>query len=366
MLDTVILTLPSHMFIINDPEAFTPTAFWALQGKFVRGIQSKQNPTKKELKQGIYKPRLTILSRFSITGSQESVLKIEVSLPKLMFGNNFNELRYKSFPAITSMLAATLAKMGITVAPDSLASAAVSIIHYSKNIKLTDGTTPYHYIKKIQEAGIPWSVDVNKTDFRNDGHSYKWHCNSYEIAFYDKIRDLEKARQSSKRAVEKDSTLQLHLLENFKTRKNLEYLRMEVRLNKRAKIKQLLKKLGIKADLTFHKLFKPAIAKKILLHYIDELESRRPVLLDYKTHNDKALLTDLIFNNPEFGPKQVMQLFGMKKALEIMNLREMQAMFPKNSARSWQRLIREINAVSLRAVSPFGEIRKQINIFKPL
>jgi len=35
---------------------------------------------------------------------------------------------------------------------------------------------------------------------------------------------------------------------------------MEVRLNKRQKIKQSFNKLGISADLTFKKLFKPAIS----------------------------------------------------------------------------------------------------------
>ena len=55
------------------------------------------------------------------------------------------------------------------------------------------------------------SLDVNQTDYRNEGHSYKWHCNSYEVVFYDKIKDLEKAKQSEKRAIEKDNAIQLHL-----------------------------------------------------------------------------------------------------------------------------------------------------------
>ena len=55
------------------------------------------------------------------------------------------------------------------------------------------------------------SLDVNQTDYRNEGHSYKWHCNSYEIVFYDKIKDLEKAKHSDKRAIEKDNAIQLNL-----------------------------------------------------------------------------------------------------------------------------------------------------------
>lgn len=49
------------------------------------------------------------------------------------------------------------------------------------------------------------------------------------------------------------------------------------------------------------KLFKPAIAKKVLLHHIGELERKRLPLLDYKATNAKALLIDLVMNNPHHG-----------------------------------------------------------------
>lgn len=360
MIDTIVITLPKDKFQISKPELFSPNAAWLYSTTSQKGMSSKQNPTNHELAMGVYKPRLTLFQRQHMYGSQP-VLKIELSLPKLLHGNNFEELRYKDFNAVTHKLLQALADMGVIVDHDTLITADVSAIHYGKNIKLTDGSTPYHYIKKIQEASAPWYLDANKTDFRNDGHSYKWHCNSYEIVFYDKIRDLEKAKQSGKRAVEKDSALQLNLLNKFKTRKKLEYLRMEVRLNKRAKMKQLFAKLGIKVDLTLKKLFKPAISKKILLHYLDELESKRPPLLDYKTTNDRALLADLIFNNPESNLKQIMQLFGMKKALETINVRELRMMFANCNPKSWQRLMAEVNKVKTPLINnPFKLIREKI------
>lgn len=83
-----------------------------------------------------------------------------------------------------------------------------------------------------------------------------------------------------------------------------------MRLNKRKKIKQLFSKLGISTHLTFKKLFKPAISKKILLYCFDELESKRCALVDYKVKNDKTLLVYLILNNQDLGMRQVLQLFG--------------------------------------------------------
>ena len=78
---------------------------------------------------------------------------------------------------------------------------------------------PIIIFNKIKEANIKLILDVNQTDYRNEGHSYKWHCNSYEVVFYDKIKDLEKAKQSDKRAIEKDNALQLNLFPKFAQRK---------------------------------------------------------------------------------------------------------------------------------------------------
>lgn len=366
MLDTIVLTLNKSEYTITEPERFAPSAQWALTHTN-RNLQSKQNPTKKELTRGIYKPRLTLFSRINQLFGQAPILRIELSLPKLFFGNNFAELQAKDFIALTKQLLDILKDMGVATTIAALAQATVSSIHYSKNIALTDGSTPYHYIQKIKEANLKLSLDTNQTDYRNEGHSYKWHCNSYEVVFYDKIKDLEKARTSNKRALEKDSGMQLNLFEPLQKRKKFEILRMEVRLNNRKKIKQLFKKLDIKADLTFKKLFKPAIAKKILLHYLDEVERQRPLILDYKTTNTITLLGDLIMSNPQLTPKQIMLLYGLKQALDAVGPRELRMMFKRYNSRSWYRLLGEAKNVTLpHPSSPLRILREQLIRFRPL
>lgn len=376
MIDTIVLTLTKDLYHITEPDRFTPSARWATGSRsHYSSIKSIQNPTKKELLNGIYKPRLTISCRpTSHKASKgrildvrfEPMLKIELSLPKLVYGNNFDELQYKDFKQVSEKLAVALETMGVIVSTATLTNAPVSAIHYSKNISLHGGDTPYQYIQKFKEANIKRSLDTNETNYRNEGHSYRWHCNSYEVVFYDKIRDLEQAKKSSKRVVEKDSDIQLKLAKAFEKRNKLEILRMEVRLNKRVKMKQLFGKLGVKTDLTFKKLFKPAIAKKVLLHYVDELESKRSSLLDYEVSSDKGLLTALIFNNPDLSPNKIMQLFGLKKAFEVVTTRELRLMLGQYSERSWYRLMVDARDVKLPVKNNyFGELRRHIEIFKP-
>ena len=379
MIDTIVLILHKDTYQITNPEMFTPSAHWIMLNKPIAGIISKQNPTKKELHAGIYKPHLTISHRLNAALVYEPMLKIELSLPKLLFGNNFNELQYKDFDAVANKLISVLHNMGVTTSLEHLIHAPVSTVHYAKNIPFTDGSIPFHYINKIKESNVKLSLDVNQTDYRNQGHCYKWHCNSYEVVFYDKLKDLQAAKKSSKRSLEKDSELQFTILElinqallkksyaQTRTINKLEVLRMEVRLNKRAKMKQLFKKLGIATDLTFKKLFKPAISKKILLHYLDELENNRSELLNFTPSNDRSLLTTLAINNPELSPQQIFKIFGFKKALEFAPIRELQAMFSGTGARSWSRLVHDIGKVKVaRKSNCFDVLRDCLEKFKML
>ena len=120
MVDTIILILSKDVFQITDPEAFKPSARWVEKSRTITGLHSKQNPSKKDLRAGIYKPRLTLTNRATSKGSPEIILKIELSLPKLLFGNNFAELSRKDFKPLTQKLAVTLESMGISTTATTL------------------------------------------------------------------------------------------------------------------------------------------------------------------------------------------------------------------------------------------------------
>lgn len=329
----------------------------------IRGVYTLvQNPTKSELQTGNYKPRLTLTNRF-----REETLAIELSLPKLMFGNNFDELTDNDFNSIIEMMRLKLKEMGVLVFSAVLSNSLVSSVHYSKNIPLTDGSTPSQYIKRISEANIKAFLDINHTDFRNGGHGFKWHCNSYEVTFYDKLKDLQMAKKSGKRAIESDNVVQLNLFDDIEKNKPFEVLRMEVRIGKRQKIRQIIKSVGIETEPTFKTLFSSGLSQKILLSYLHELESRRPPLQDYHSNKPKELLADLIVNNPSLGLKRTLQLFGLKQAMDVISMREIRQIFKSYSDRSWYRLVSEANQVRLPiAKDHFGIIRTYLANFTPL
>lgn len=343
MIDTIKLVLPKAMFITIDQQLFQKGISNACRGYYIY----VQNPTKKELKEGIYKPRLTLTNRFNTTGNSEPTLTIELSLPKLMFNNNFDELKDSDFDAVVDTLNQRLKSMGILVLREMLLKAPVSAVHYSKNIILTDGTTPHYLISKIKEADIRLSMGIDQTSYRDGGYSYKWHTNSFEVAFYDKLKDLEQARVSEKRAVETDYAVQLNLFDNMRPRSLFEVLRVEVRLNNRQKIKSLFNKLDLNNSITFKDLFSQDISKKVLYFYIDEMRSNRCAHLDRRSKNTQALLSEVIMHNPNVSLAKCLQFFGLITAIQAIPNRELRAFTANRSKQDWYRLRKSLKEIKL-------------------
>src|SRR3989344_7565908 len=122
MIDTMKLTLDKTMFWVTDISLFQKERQEDSRGYFTL----VQNPTKTELRSGIYKPRLTMTKRFNVSGRHERTLSIEFSAPKLLYGNNFDELVDKDFFLILEKLKQELKTMGIRVFNTVLMNAPVS------------------------------------------------------------------------------------------------------------------------------------------------------------------------------------------------------------------------------------------------
>lgn len=373
MIDTIVLTLKSGMFIILDHDKFSPstkglydpTGYYRLGSR--SNITCKQNPTHNELKNGIYKPRLTVTKRINRNGNFEIPLKIEFSIPKLLYGNNFDEVTDTDFPAIIQKLKIILKEMGVYLFEKNLVNAPVSAVHYSKNIVLTDYTTPYTYISQLTKLNINKRLDTNRTDFRNEGHSFKFRANSFEIVFYDKIKDLQQAKVSERRAEEKDNALQLELFDILTKKKPFEVLRVEIRLNKRQKISQILKSIGKDFEPTFVNIFNQDTAKKVLLHYISEIEDAYPPLLIYQYDSPKKFFSAFIRTNHTAKLTQALKMLGLRVLLDEIGVREFREMTKHYGNSSWYSLNKEMKALNQTDESSvFSLLRDQINKFEPL
>jgi len=355
--------LDKSMFYITDKNRFIKDRQEALRGYF----KLVQNPAPSELKRGIYKPRLTVTNRFTGPNVSQKTISIEFSIPKLMFGNNFDELIGNEFPQIIEKLNALLLEMGVKVRPSCLTNAPVSLIHYSKNIALTDYITPYTYLEQLSKLNINQNLDTDRTSFRNEGHSFKYRANSFEVAFYDKLKDLRQGKKSEKRAEEKDNALQLNLLDLITPKKPFEVLRMEIRLNTRQKIRNLLKTVNNEVEPTFINLFNQSISQKVLLHFIAEVENALPPLLTYQPNSPKKLFNGLLIANPNIKLNKLLAIYALKTLLNDIGIRGFRQLTKRYGNTAWYGLNKEMKELKVAdEPSVFNLLRKAITTFTPL
>lgn len=298
MIDTIKIMIPIKKIKIYDYEIFQPSAKGFFEMPFYKkSIKAIRNCSKKELENGNYFPKLTIL-KMKYGESLKPMLIVEFSIPKLLFNNNFEEVNNNSFENIIEILQEKLFQRRIEIERETLKTAEILSVHYSKNIELQNVSTKF-IINTISKVEIPKNIDISQTAYKNDGSALHFHTNSYELTFYDKIADLKQSLISEKRAIEKDNRIQLELLNNEYLWKK-QVLRMEVRLNKRKKIKNVFENCNIQVEnLTFATLYDEKISRKILMYF-------------WEKYIQKSIFTICLLEDDNFVLQEKMTQAGIK------------------------------------------------------
>ncbi|PIR54713.1 hypothetical protein COU74_03090 [Candidatus Peregrinibacteria bacterium CG10_big_fil_rev_8_21_14_0_10_36_19] len=296
-------------------------------------------------------------------------LKVEFSVPKLLYGNNFNEVEEPNFGDICWKLKNALYIMGVEVKDiKKLANANISTIHYSKNIILTDHSTPYTYLKEFQKINVNQWFDTNQTDFRNEGHSIKYRSNDYEVTIYDKLKDLEQAKKSDKKAIEKDNCTQLSLFDTYEVKQPFEVLRIEVRIGSRKKLQQILKKYHLQGkERNFNDLFSKEVSREVLLSTIDDIERIYPKILTTECDTLQKFTIDLEINNPKLKYSQLLKLIGAKALIQEIGVREFRKITSRHGKTQWYRLNKEMQALKYgKSNDIFKTVREAVEAFETI
>lgn len=367
MLDTIAINLQRDDYIIHAPERFTPHAGALTNPLFGDGgiVKCYYNPTKAEKAQG-YLPRITVFKKPYGDWASATWMKIEFSAPKLVFGNNFEELNgNEDFRSVVEALLAGLERMRIETTYDALANAKVSAIHYSKNILLDRDMPCYLLIQTLQKLDISAKLDLNQTDFRNGGQMAKYHASTFEIAIYDKVKDLEQARKyGAKRGAETDYDCQHDL---FAGQKTPEVLRLEVRLQSR-KLKALMKTLGIERGMILKELFCASLSRAVLMHYWEEI-TKGLYVLNIDTESCEKLIDNIRAHFPKKRPNTILALMGFVQTCQQTGIRGAKLLLCLNDSQFY-RLKADAKKLEQDTKSPrflaLHSVKSQLREFIPL
>jgi len=343
MIDTVCLLIPKDKISSLDLTRSGVPA-WSLHSKTEQYEKFVKNPSKRDLDSGLYFPRLTGYKRKSFT--QEANVRIEFSVPKLLFLNNLDELEDKDFPKVIDTLQDRLKTMGIIVSKTILQNASVSSVHFGKNIKLEDGYTANHLISEMNKVNLRKSFDFARSRYINDGQSLYAHTTSHQLVIYDKVADLGKDK---KRAIDKDQPLyQQSLFGELKKQEMLEVIRFEVRLNHKQKMNKVLEQLGYQKNPTFKDVFSKEMAQKVVADYWKKLIKERNLGLFSISLSLKDILRTLYLTNRKIKPNRAIYLLGLFMLGKDENgMRELRSIVGKRShQRTWYRIAKDMQEAS--------------------
>lgn len=357
MIDTVVMILERHEFKIIRPELFQPncSALFDERAVSFRGrplVKFYQNPTKLNIQNNVYMPRLT-LERRPMRVRPRISLKVEFSAPKMLFNNNFDELVDENFHELLRMLKDKLFAMGVLVSSQSLKDAQLSGIHFSKNIPLTDFSSCSMVLDEIAQSDAFSRLDLNTTNYRNLGHALKYHANSFEVIFYDKLKDLQQAKISEKRSIEKENYVQMDIFDLIQVNKPFDVLRLEVRLNQRKKIKAMLRKLKITESVRFCDLYNEDFAQLVLKDFWEVIS--KDLEVGQIDTQDLARTFELMKqSNPKIRIESMLKLFTglvLAKQIGLRGLRKILG-FTGRKKTKWYRYKNQLKVLVV-AKAPF-------------
>ena len=361
MIDTVVLKISKEQVSFSD----IPTIVcgnWELQSKTRNYDKYIKNSMKNESE---YFPRLTLYKRGNREDYNTSI-KIEFSVPKLLYHNNLDEVSDRDFPEVLRVLRKKLDEMGLIVSIETLKNAQITTVHYSKNIKIESGYTANYIINELNKINASKSFDITRAKYVNDGQSFTCHNQSHAFIVYDKVADLAK---TSKKAIDKDQSLfQMSLFDQLP--KKTEILRLEIRIIKIPKLNQLLKKLNFKENPSFEQVFSEKLSQKIVWHYWETIIKLNAPLLFCHALQNKEILAMLLQNVAKL--KQSIYLAGLFiLAKENNGLRELRSIAKASNQRSLYRMMADYKdmqkyLIKLNPRDWFFEIDRQLQKYNTI
>jgi len=377
-IDTIVLTFYPNQFAILQPGGFTPNVarIYATEPKDMgkgKYVPATRNPTKQETATFGYLPCLTFYKGIR-AGGVTTGLRVQFSAPKLVNGNNFDELVENDLEKMYERIFEGLKFFGIRLfnGIDTVINAKVATIHYAKNFPLTNYMTARDAVSEVQKCDVTSWRDVSNSEYQSDeinnGHGFKTHSKYYELAFYDKIAEYYKGTRRQP-VFDKDLQVQLDLFGGKKVTQPFEVLRMEARLNNPKTIKVALEKAGFEGLVpTLANLCTKEVSQAILKQQLAELYSKYPRISSSKAPDLHSLFSELYVQNPSTTMTTILSAIGLRALNEDYGTRKLKDIVGSRGSPALLRQSKKINELAYRFEKPevFQLLDEQLDRFEPV
>lgn len=373
-IDTVTLSIPIKDFAIMEPSRFTPHAAKVLNAEpkdLGRGryTDASCNPFKQDTNSFGYLPYLTLYTALR-SGGYATELRVQFSAPKIINGNNFDEISPDDFELICKKVLDSLGYYHINIygGLETIKSANVAVVNYSKNFALTNFMTASQAVSEIRKCNVNAWKDVCECQYFNGGAGYKTHSKFHELAFYDKIAEHHRGKKN-KPLFDTDTQLSFDLFED-KLQHPFEVLRYEIRLGNPRTIKWALDKVSLPTDnLKFNTLFSSNYSKAILQWHLEKMYASYPKSLQTSKNSDADFFSELYIHNPGRHISTLISAVGLRKILHEVGVRNLKDIVGPRGSPALMRLVNKYsNELNFQSEKPevFDILRTQLDRFQPV
>ena len=368
MIDTITLSIPVTKMDIGNLEQFSPSAINVFTTD--RGYRYySRNPTDTERKLAIYVPIYTLYRRYR--NELDISLNIQFSIPKLLYKNNFQEVSEYDFENILDKLELKLRLHSFNISRERLVNAKVVAIHFSKNILLSEGLNCPMVLNQLKKAlDTNLKQDFAENQFKNGGQILHLHTKDSEFAIYDKVRELQQAKTSKEKSVDKQVYTQLNLLDELL---NNNYLRIEFRMTGQKAIKRKIQSYTpeySEIPLTFKELFSRKLSQALLSSFWNKEIKNKYVSITWKPEDFYEKMISIKTLNPQLSERQLINtsfMQGIISARGIQALRSTMGWYGKDSYKwsNYKKLLKNLKVEDNRAyiINDIDEQLSKFNLF---
>lgn len=391
MLDTIVIKVKDkNKFHVSHPEFFTPEFSKRNFPDLSSTERISKNRSVKYLSKFVlhkissdsYLPRIEIYENLDTeTQAVLYTLRIEYSIPKILYGNNILEIKALDYPLVQEKLLLKLQELGIDISAQSLAMAEVSVIHFAKNIVLPSHDGVQEITNELSLVDMGKAVDINSIRLKNGGTAVQMYCGSYELVFYNKIKDILSHCNLS---VDKQYSDSEYLFIHEHNLQNVEICRFEYRLKKPQILKSIINKILNKPHTTpiyFNEVFSKELWKAVLLNVWKKLIDRPTNQLALlQPQSPQSLLTHLVKQirkekKSPHGQNKVLMCFGLITAFQNLGVKGVENQlglnWSKESSTDFKRFLDKVKyANNLTRGIPYADqilfLEKELNKFEPI
>lgn len=285
MIDTIKLAVPCSQIKLTDYRGYSLSEEH-LKKLIENGEDNFVNGHSTYIKNNVqsyagYNPQVGI----SVYSHNEPMFYFTFSVPKLLAGNNLQEVSERNYYQVVKTLRSKLAIMGIIVSEKTIGEACVWTLHVGKNIDLTNKSSPTTVIDTLYKLHYDQRLSIGKTVYFGQeekvkvnyrpGSLFSLYCKAYELCFYDKTAELKKDSFGSTLLCTQPMT---HIL------------RMEYRLFNAQNVQRYLSKAGIDPKITFKDLFQDKNFKKLNMYIWNKAIKPQTIWIQFLENDTEPLL----------------------------------------------------------------------------